>query len=177
MIKSTFRLFAGAALAAAMFAAPAFAQSNSPVFNQNISGALDITVTNSLTHTATTQTATDRYRGHAGYANAEHGGFVKTRTDGSAVAGGVTLNAARAGFSGSGVRGAGSIASSTEALSGSLAVAGSAGSGSSYVESAGYAAGAAGGRFENGVARTTTGQTNTTASTRLQGTGSLSVSR
>lgn len=131
------------------------------------SPSLAKTTTKSKTTTITTNSAVDNYNGYRSFSGAEHGGSIDVKTKGSAIGVGVGLNAAVAnsnvagaggvisgnlGATGAGI--AGSIqqgAANTGAVSGSLAAAGSAGNGSSRVETSGYALGSAGVRNEWGT--------------------------
>jgi hypothetical protein len=125
-----------------------------------------------------TNSGVDNYNGYRAFSGSEHSSSVDVKTKGSALGAGLSSNNAVAnsnvagaggvisgnvGATGAGI--AGSIqagAANTAAQSGSVAVAGSLGTGSSRVESGGYAVGSAGVRNEwgtnvtNGVSTTTT---------------------
>lgn len=151
MKKIAFVSLAALALA---FAAPAVAK----------------TTTKSKTTTVTTNQAVENYNGFRSFSASEHNGYVNSKTSGNALGGGLSVNGAVAN---SNVQGAGGVisgnvgnvgagiagsvhtgAANTAALSGSVAVGGSIGNGSSRVESGGFAVGSAGVRNEWGTSVT-----------------------
>jgi hypothetical protein len=157
-----------------------------PFHNQPLTGTLsaqiDITKTTSVNFTKTQSHAWDNYRGFSGFTHAEHGGLVKTQTNGNALGVGASLNYSNANFSGSqggcGCEGfAPGLNANSESVSGSLALGGSIGAGSSKVETAGYASGGAGARQEWGTSYTNTTKYDTTVSTNWKGSGSLTSAR
>lgn len=125
------------------------------------------TTTKSKTTTVTTNSAVDNYNGFRSFSGAEHGGSVDVKTKGTAIGGGIGVNAAVAnsgavggggvisgnlGATGAGIAGSIHVGqANTAAVSGSVAAAGSIGTGSSRVETSGYALGSAGVRNEWGT--------------------------
>lgn len=152
----------GAVLSLALVAAPASAKD----------------VVKSKTTTVTATQSVDSYNGFRSFSGAEHGGVINSKTTGNGLGVGIGVNAATANSNVSGVGGvisgnigpvgagvAGSVhtgSANTAALSGSVAVGGSIGNGSSRVETSGYALGSAGVRNEWGTAVSNGVSSNTT---------------
>lgn len=161
------------------------------------SSNFDFTKTRSVTNTRINENSWQNYNGFQGFTAAEHGGLAKTQTNGKAVGLGASVNYSKGTFNGGELNGSlnaslgisglnGSLSGSaairgltagSESVSGSLAVAGSAGAGSSKVETAGYAAGGAGARNEWGGFTTSIYEHNRTTVNQWTGSRSSTYGR
>ena len=172
------------------------AQADSRHGNRHVSNTgtassnFDFTKTRSVTNTRIKENSWQNYNGFQGFTSAEHGGLAKTQTNGSGVGLGASINYSKGTFKGGELTGSLSatplfsgsgslrgLSAGSESVSGSLAVAGSAGAGSSKVETAGYASGGAGARNEWGGSTTNIYEHNRTTVNQWTGSRSSTYSR